>query len=229
MAGTMPVMSETTEPTPAEHPESSVDTPTPTDAPPTANRDYAERLTRLQGKRWKKLLRVQAPWHANIAFLRLGRCLDVGCGNGRNLGNLPEGSVGVDHNAFSIRAAREQGCEAYTVDEFFADPALSAPGSFDSMLAAHLIEHLQPAQAREVIASYLPMVRPGGRVVFITPQERGYASDETHVAFTDFAALRDLSEDLGLQVLSAHSFPFPRRAGSLFIYNEFHVIAQVGH
>jgi len=77
------------------------------------------------------------------------------------------------------------------------------------------------------MASYLPMVRPGGRVVFITPQERGYASDATHVAFTDFAALSELSDDLGLRVLSSHSFPFPRRAGKLFIYNEFHVIAEV--
>jgi len=216
-------MSETAEPTPASEPESSVD------APPTANQDYAERLTRLQGRRWKKLLHVQAPWHANIAVMRLGRCLDVGCGNGRNLGHLPKGSVGVDHNAFSIRTARQAGCEAYTVDEFFADPALAAPGSFDSILAAHLVEHLLPAQAREIMASYLPMVRPGGRVVFITPQERGYASDATHVAFADFAALRELSDDLGLRVLSSHSFPFPRRAGKLFIYNEFHVIAEVAH
>lgn len=222
-------MSETTEPRSADEPDSSIDAQSSVDAPPTANQDYAERLTRLQGKRWKKLLHVQAPWHANIAIMRLGRCLDVGCGNGRNLGYLPKGSVGVDHNAFSIHTARQAGHEAYTVDEFFADPALAAPGAFDSILAAHLVEHLQPAQAREIVASYLPMVRPGGRVVFITPQERGYASDATHVAFTDFAALRELSDDLGLRVLSSHSFPFPRRAGKLFIYNEFHVIAEVAH
>lgn len=222
-------MSETTEPRSADEPDTSIDAQSSVDAPPTANQDYAERLTRLQGKRWKKLLHVQAPWHANIAIMRLGRCLDVGCGNGRNLGYLPKGSVGVDHNAFSIHTARQAGHEAYTVDEFFADPALAAPGAFDSILAAHLVEHLQPAQAREVVASYLPMVRAGGRVVFITPQERGYASDATHVAFTDFAALRELSDDLGLRVLSSHSFPFPRRAGKLFIYNEFHVIAEVAH
>jgi SAM-dependent methyltransferase len=223
----MPVMDETTEPMPADAPEPSVDAAPSGDAPLTANQDYAERLTRLQGKRWKKLLHVQAPWQANLAVMRLGRCLDVGCGNGRNLGHLPKGSVGVDHNAFSIQAARAAGHEAYTVDEFFADPALAAPGSFDSILAAHLIEHLEPAEARAIIGSYLPMVRPGGRVVFITPQERGYASDATHVAFSDFTALHGLADDLGLQVLSSHSFPFPRRAGKLFIYNEFHVIARV--
>ena len=48
-------------------------------------------------------------------------------------------------------------------------------------------------------------------------------------AHAALAALRELSEDLGLHVLSAHSFPFPRRAGNLFIYNEFHVIAEVAH
>jgi SAM-dependent methyltransferase len=218
-------MSDTADPKPSVQPGTPVDATAP--APPTANRDYAERLTRLQGKRWKKLLHVQAPWHANLAVMRLGRCLDVGCGNGRNLGYLPEGSVGVDHNPYSVDAARRAGHEAYTVEEFFADDELTKPGSFDSLLAAHLIEHLQPAEARTILASYLPMVRSRGRVVFITPQERGYASDPTHVAFTDFAALRELSADLGLQVLTAHSFPFPRRTGKVFLYNEFHVIALV--
>ncbi len=40
-----------------------------------------------------------------------------------------------------------------------------------------------------MLRPYLPSVRPGGRVVFITPQERGFASDPTHVEFTDHEAL----------------------------------------
>lgn len=195
--------------------------------PTTRGDDYAERLERLQNKRWKKVLDVQRPYRWNVRRWNLGRTLDVGCGNGRNLVSLPEGSVGVDHNASLIAAARRRGCEAYTDAEFFARDDLTRPGGFDSLLAAHLIEHLTRPQAREILGSYLPCVRPGGRVMFITPQERGHASDPTHLDFTDHAALTSLATDLGLEVERAYSFPFPRWTGRLFIYNEFVLVAKV--
>jgi len=193
----------------------------------TADVDYADRLNRLQNKRWKKVLNVQAPYRANIRRMKLGRTLDVGCGNGRNLSYLPAGSIGVDHNAHLVQAAKERGCRAYTTEEFFADPQLSARGCYDAILAAHLIEHLTPDGARTVMRSYLPLVRPGGRIVFITPQERGYASDPTHVAFTDQRTLLELDRDLGLEPVKQYSFPFPRIAGKAFVYNEFNHIARV--
>jgi SAM-dependent methyltransferase len=192
----------------------------------TAGDDYAERLNRLQNKRWKKILNVQLPWKLHMRRLKLGRVLDVGCGNGRNLRYLDPSSVGVDHNEALVRSARESGVTAATVDEFFGDPALSAPSSFDSMLLAHVIEHLQPAEAEEIIRSYLPSLKQGGKVVWITPQERGYASDHTHVAFADFAALETLAARLGLKVVRKYSFPFPRWTGKLFIYNEFVLLAR---
>ncbi len=192
----------------------------------TADVGYADRLNELQGKWWKKILPVQAPYRWRLKRHRLGRTIDVGCGNGRNLANLPSGSIGVDHNPHLVESARALGLTAYTSAEFFADPELSAADSYDSLLAAHLIEHLTPEGARNVMGQYLPMLKPGGRVLFITPQERGYASDPTHVTFTDLDALRSLSRDLGLRPMRAYSFPFPRRAGKLFIYNEFHVLAE---
>jgi 2-polyprenyl-3-methyl-5-hydroxy-6-metoxy-1,4-benzoquinol methylase len=191
----------------------------------TAGADYAQRLQRLGGARWKRWLDVQAPYRWNIRRLGLGRALDVGCGIGRNLRHLDGAGVGVDHNATSIDICRQQGLTAYTVDEFFAS-AEARPGGFDSLLAAHLVEHLSEADARSILASYLPMVKQNGLVVFITPQERGYASDATHVAFTGFEELAKLCADLGLTVERRYSFPFPRWAGKLFTYNEFVVVAR---
>jgi 2-polyprenyl-3-methyl-5-hydroxy-6-metoxy-1,4-benzoquinol methylase len=199
----------------------------PGDAEPpvTAGEDYAQRLTTLAGARWKRVLNVQAPYRAHLRSLRLGRTLDVGCGIGRNLHGLPRGSVGVDHNPHSVRVAREAGLEAYTVEEFFGRPDLARPQGFDSILVAHVVEHMPPAEADAVVAAYLPLVPPGARVVFITPQERGHASDATHVAFTDFAALTAMAGRLGLRPTRRYSFPLPRVAGRVFPYNEFVLVA----
>ena len=197
-----------------------------TDPPATTEGvDYTQRLQRKSGAGWKKLLNVQAPYRWNIRRLKLGYTLDVGCGIGRNLGHLDGNGVGVDHNATSIAAARAAGFTAYTVDEFLTSD-LATPDRFDAMLAAHLVEHVQADEAREIVGSYLPYVRSGGRAVFITPQERGYASDASHVRFAGFAEVASLCAELGLKVDKQYSFPFPRAAGKVFTYNEFVTVAS---
>ena len=60
---------------------------------------------------------------------------------------------------------------------------------------------------------------------FVCPQERGYASDPTHVRFADGADLERLATRCGLRPDPWFSFPFPRWTGKLFIYNEFCVRA----
>jgi 2-polyprenyl-3-methyl-5-hydroxy-6-metoxy-1,4-benzoquinol methylase len=192
--------------------------------PGTDGAEYTERLQRLGGAGWKRVLDVQAPYRWNIRRLQLGRTLDVGCGIGRNLAHLGGNGVGVDHNPTSIAACRAQGLEAYTIDEFLASD-VARPGAFDAMLAAHLLEHMDEPDARAVIESYLPYVRPGGQVVFITPQERGFASDATHVRFVGFAEAAAMARALGLSVRRQYSFPFPRFVGRAFTYNEFVTVA----
>ena len=186
---------------------------------------YAARLVTRQGVWWKRLLRVQAVYQWNLRRHRLGRTLDIGCGLGRNLVSLPAGSVGVDHNATSVAHARAAGLRACTVEEFLAGGD-AEPGAFDSLLLAHVVEHMTGEQARELLATYLPFLRVGGRVLFVCPQEKGYASDETHVAWTDGPALEQLARDCGLEPEPWRSFPLPRRAGRFFTYNEFLVVAR---
>jgi 2-polyprenyl-3-methyl-5-hydroxy-6-metoxy-1,4-benzoquinol methylase len=197
------------------------------ETPSTANEDYAERLVRLGEARWKRVLHVQAPWQAHIRSLKLGKALDVGCGIGRNMVSLSPESVGVDHNPHSIATAREAGFTAYTTDEFFASKELTAPGTYDSMLVAHVIEHLTPQEAIDIIGSYLPMIKPGGTVVWITPQEAGFKSDATHITFADFDSEAALAEHFGLTPVKHYSFPFPRIVGKVFTYNESVVISRM--
>ncbi len=191
----------------------------------TRDEHYARRLATLEGAWWKRALDVQRPYRWNLRRLGLGVTLDVGCGLGRNLVALAPGSVGIDHNAASVAEARRRGLTAFEPAEFEA--SYRAGGAmFDSLLFAHVIEHMDAGDAQHLVETYLPCLRPAGAVVFICPQERGYASDPTHVRYVDFDALGTLATTTGLAVERSYSFPFPRAAGRVFPYNEFVVVAR---
>jgi SAM-dependent methyltransferase len=184
----------------------------------TRSEDYATRLDRREGARWKRLLNVQAPYRWNLRRLDLGFTLDVGCGIGRNLAGLD--GIGVDHNSFAVDLARRRGFTAFTTEEF-GRSEFAVAERFDSMLLAHVVEHMVASEARDLLGSYLPYVRPGGRVVLIAPQEAGFRSDPTHVEFMDHGALRALLEANQLRVVREYSFPLMRAAGRILRHNEF--------
>jgi 2-polyprenyl-3-methyl-5-hydroxy-6-metoxy-1,4-benzoquinol methylase len=191
----------------------------------TAGREYADRLVRLRSARWKHVIDVQAPYRWNIRRLRLGRTLDVGCGIGRNLHHLGADAVGVDHNADSVAVARSAGLTAYT-SEGFRDSRDAVRQGYDTLLLAHVVEHMDRDNAVGILKDYLEFLKPAGRVVFITPQEAGYRTDSTHVRFVDFAGSADLAAAIGFDVARQYSFPFPRLAGRFFPYNEFVMVTQ---
>ena len=157
----------------------------------TADASYAHRLQRLQRARWKRIIDVQAPYRWHIRHLDLGYVLDVGCGIGRNLSHLRGHGVGVDHNPEAVSITRSRGFEAYTPDEWDASGRADQP-IFDSLLLAHVAEHMSELEAATLIRRYLQAVRPDGRIVIVTPQEKGYASDATHVRFLGFDELTRL-------------------------------------
>ena len=169
---------------------------------------------------------MQLPYRWNLRRLVPGFTLDLGCGIGRNLEHLQGNGVGVDHNATCVAEARHRGFRAFTPEEFSRSEYAQA-GRFDSLLAAHVLEHMTHTDAIELLRRYLRYVRPGGKVILVTPQERGYASDATHVEFVDFDTLGRFAAELDLVMLRRASFPFPRRMGRIFTYNEFVVVAGV--
>ncbi len=192
----------------------------------TKHEGYTRRLVSLEALWWKRFFNVQAPYRWNLRRLGLGRTLEVGCGIGRNLAHLGEQAVGIDHNAASVAIAKDRGLLAFTPDEFRTND-FSRPGAFDSLLLAHVIEHMSGDEAISVVSDHLRYVRRGGKLVLITPQEAGYRSDPSHVRFVDFAGLAALCVSVGTQVVRMFSFPFPRFFGRVFRYNEFVLVARL--
>lgn len=189
------------------------------------SRLYAERLVRAQTARWKQWLDVQAPYRWNLRRLDPGFTLDIGCGIGRNLIHLGGNGVGIDVNEHCLRVARDRGFVVFTPDEFERSVDYHAPGRFDSLLLAHVAEHLGVDETVSLLARYAGLVRDNGQVILITPQEAGQASDPTHVEFVDFGKLARIAACVGCRPDRSFSFPLPRWAGRFFAHNEFVVVS----
>lgn len=189
----------------------------------TESQAYKDRLFRLQKKSWKKKLRIQEFYADQVIRLQPGNVLEIGCGIGRLLEHLPD-AVGIDHNVHSVNLAKELGFQAFT--EFdFKKSRFNVLESFDSILLAHVVEHLTFQESVDLISSYLPLLKPGGKLIVICPQESGYRSDKTHITFSGFSEIREICESLNFYVRSEKSFPFPRFMGNFFRFNEFIVMA----
>lgn len=191
----------------------------------TSSEAYAKRLQTRGGAWWKRLLRVQAIYRWNLRRLKPGLTLDVGCGIGRNLDHLDGNGVGIDHNPTAVAEAQRRGFTALTPEEFAASPH-AEEGRFDSILLAHVVEHMRYDEAVDLVRRYLPFVAPSGKAIFICPQESGFKSDSTHVEFADFESLQRLCHDVGLKATKAYSFPFPRFTGRFFRHNESVVVGS---
>ena len=192
----------------------------------THGKEYADRLIRLQTAPWKRWLDVQALHRWNLRRLDPGFTLDIGCGIGRNLLHLRGHSVGVDINEYCVRAARTRGLVAFTPSEFLHSAEYNRPGRFDTILLAHVAEHMTEDQAVALLTEYVRTLRPGGQLILIAPQEAGFRSDPTHLELMDFTRLARIADRLGFRPNRSFSFPFPRWVGRFFTYNEFVVVSK---
>lgn len=185
-----------------------------------ADRAYLEWLNRAEPKGWRKFIDVQIPYRWNIRRLNPGRVLEVGAGVGRHLAHFASGSVGVEMNRAALQALRSKLLRAFHPEEFHSSVE-AQPEAFDSLLFSHVAEHMTVEEFTRCVESYLRYIKKGGQLIVICPQEKGYATDRTHVQFMDHDTIWTAVATLGLIEERRYSFPFPRWAGRLFTHNEF--------
>ena len=77
--------------------------------------------------------------------------------------------------------------------------------SFDSLLVAHVLEHMRIDEARLLLLDYLPLVKPDGRLIVIVPQQAGFRSDATHVEYLDSDRLAVLADPLPIGLVRVFS------------------------
>lgn len=192
---------------------------------PMRDSDYTKRLIRLQEQQWKQAFVFVNPYAIHIRSIVSGATLEVGCGIGRVLSFLPRQMVGVDRNASSVSVCREKGLAAYLPTEFEA--LYRGRKCFGTLLLSHVVEHMPMADAIALVRTYRPYLECGAQLVLISPQEKGFASDPTHVEFMGFDRLATICRDTGFAVQKAYSFPFSRGMGTHYIYNEFVTIGKL--
>lgn len=143
---------------------------------------------RLEGER---VLREHVPLGAR-------RVLDLGTGDGRLLARLrgerPEmHGVGLDFSDVMLGAAgrRFAADERVELVEHDLDRPLPALGSFDAIVSAFAIHHLEHERKRSLYAEAFELLEPGG--VFANFEHVASPTDRLHLAF--FAAIDEPIEN----------------------------------
>lgn len=186
----------------------------------TKEKTYSKCLQESQEAWWRRFFNVQAPYGWNLRRLHPGFTLDIGCGLGRHLLHLRGNGVGIDHNPVSVQYARARGLRVFTPEDFCGSP-FNVPQRFDSLLFSHVAEHMTREEVIVLLSGYRELLKPGGKLIVITPQEAGFRRDATHREFMDLQKAREIAEALQFEVIKQYSFPLPRMFGNLFYFNEF--------
>lgn len=146
------------------------------------------------------------------------RVLEVGCGSGellRRLAARARLAVGVDLSQEGLRLARSRagGGRLGRTQLLYARAESLAfkDGSFDAVVAQHLLEHLH--EPVEALREWRRVLRPGGTMALVTPNaihpDPALFHDPAHVCLFTLETLRSTLESAGFMVAHLSTlFPY---------------------
>lgn len=159
----------------------------------------------------------------------VGPTLDVGCGAGQLLEQLPAGSMGLEVNPVLVDELERRGMR---VSQATANPDRIelgdfANGVFRTLVISHVLEHFD--HAGQVLAALLQDCAARGieRVIVVVPGKVGYDSDATHKTFVtlDYVESENLMSWAGFKLRHRSYYPGNFKAmGKLFIYHELMLV-----
>ena len=194
----------------------------------TENR-YNENYTRYQSDRGWLRWYLRTPYLNDVLKYVTGRTIDLGCGTGRLLSLLPEGSLGLDINPASVDYCRHKSLNAQVYDPGKDHFALSTvqPGEFKTLTMIHVLEHLEnPAEALGKLTAACNRLLIN-RIVVKVPGKKGFLFDNTHKTFVDldFIKLNKLVSLNNFKLNVSYYFPLNIRAlGNYFTHHELTLI-----
>lgn len=139
------------------------------------------------------------------SFFDTGPVADLGSGRGLFLQALRErgiDGIGVDISDEAMEYARDLGVQCVQADvlEF-----LRGTSGLRGVFASHLIEHLPPEVAEEMIAQAARAMTTGGRLVVVTPNLKDYRT-LTEIFWLDTTHVRPYPGKLIAAMASRHGF-----------------------
>jgi SAM-dependent methyltransferase len=150
-------------------------------------------------------------------YLRLltnapGKVLDIGSGRGVMLRLMKGAGItayGIDSFEEAVIDCRAKGLDVVCSDAL-SHLSLLPSASLGGIFCAHVIEHMQPTQAIELIKESFRVLKPGARIVIITPNPKDLRTGErfwldiTHVRPYPEKLLRVLMGRAGFINISTH-------------------------
>jgi len=149
-----------------------------------------------------------------------GPVLDLGFGAGaflRFLKSRGRQTSAIDSNQRFVDQARSSGFEV-SLDDITQLNSVKTP--VKNAVTDNVLEHLTLPQIESFFAVLATKLDPGGRLIAIVPDAKGYEKDPTHQTFVTQALLDPVCRANGLRISKYFCFPFnSRRVGKFFYLN----------
>jgi len=128
---------------------------------------------------------AQMTLHHQMKFIRHfkgspGKVLEIGCGHGIMLTEFKEAGIsayGLDLSDEAVKVCRSKNLEAVS-GEAITHLKSVADNSLSGIFCAHVIEHLDPSHALELLSESYRVLKKGSKIIFITPNAKDLRTTE---------------------------------------------------